>query len=171
MTTSTNESKKIKIAMSGRRPIRIVENEWPLIAGASRASHDGNREWRIRVLEHEDGRRIVYGWSHAIGQDVPYGWRRRAGGFLVVAGDEEGTVRAIRRVARIIDDEALFDECVADLPAQDVDAVAIPAAAEICLPRESAMRLLALLNRMVMFDGINEIFANELRAAMARSTP
>jgi hypothetical protein len=128
---------KLKITMSERRPLTIVKADWPLIARADR--HDGavecqaNHEWRIAVREHADGRRLVYGWLTRGNGGVPIHWRGSEGGFLVspipgpdVEGthvgvpDDEETVRAIRRVGGIIDDDKLADECIADLPAEEV---------------------------------------------------
>ena len=130
---------KLKITMSERRPLTIVKADWPLIAHADR--HDGtvkvqaNHEWTIRVREHADGRRIVYGWVRAGNGGVFEGWRGSEGGFLVApterfrdAGlgplghvpDDEETIRAIRRMGGIVDDDRLADECIADLPAEDL---------------------------------------------------
>ena len=128
---------KIKITMSERRPLTIVKADWPLIAHANR--HDGavevqaNHEWAIRVREHADGRRLVYGWLTSGNGGVPAGWRGAEGGFLVsplpgpdVEGkrvgvpDEDETIRAIRRVGGIIDDDTFADECIADLPAEEI---------------------------------------------------
>jgi hypothetical protein len=130
---------KLKITMSERRPLTIVKADWPLIAKADR--HDGavecqaNHEWTIRVREHRDGRRIVYGWLTSGHGGVPAGWRGSEGGFLVSptaafrdaddgplshVPDDDETVRAIRRVGGIIDDDALADECIADLPAEEL---------------------------------------------------
>ena len=120
----TTTSEKIKIPMSERRPLSIVKADWPLIASADR--HDGqvecqaNHLWTIRVREHADGRRLVYGWVREGNGGVYAGWRGAEGGFLVEAGDEAETIRAIRRIGGIIDDDRLADECIADLPAEDL---------------------------------------------------
>ena len=127
-TTMTTTEKKLTITMSERRPITIVHAEWPVIATAFR--HDGaiklqaNHEWIIRVREHVDGRRLVYGWLQAGNGGVVRGWSGAAGGFLVAPTgdkpDEDETVRSIRRVGGIIDDDKLADACIADMPAEDV---------------------------------------------------
>lgn len=131
--TTTTESKRITIPMSERRPLSIVEADWPLIACAER--HDGqvecqaNHLWVIRVREHVDGRRLVYGWVRAGNGGVYAGWRGSEGGFLVanindgplaLRPNDEETVRAIRRVGGIIEDDKLADECIGDLPAEEV---------------------------------------------------
>lgn len=126
----TTETKSITITMSERRPLKIDPEQWPIIAEASR--HNGavksqaNQEWFVKVRQHADGRRIVYGRIQAGNGGVPAGWRGSAGGFLVEASadahnpNEEETVRAIRRVGGIVDDDALADECIADLPAEEL---------------------------------------------------
>jgi hypothetical protein len=126
-TTETASKKKITITMSERRPLSVVEEDWPIIARAD--DHDGqvecqaNRVRTIRVREHEDGRRIVYGWLSAGRGGMPAGWRGASGGFLATGEDE--TVRAIRRIGGIIGDDKLADECIADLPAEDIDEPAV----------------------------------------------
>lgn len=135
MTTTTTETKKtINITMSDRPPVRIVEEDWPIIAEAD--DHDGqvrvqaNTEWRIRVREHADGRRLVYGSVQAGNGGKPAGWRGAAAGYLIdcrsidtdkrLDAESEQTVRAIRRVAGVIGRADLADECIADLPAEDL---------------------------------------------------
>jgi hypothetical protein len=128
-TTTTEETKepkkkkeKITITMSERRPLKIDPDEWPVIASA--AWHDGQYEFqantirRIKVREHADGRRIVYGFDREGNGGQHVGTRNPAGGYLVKGDDE--TVRAIRRIGGILDDSALADECIADLPAEEV---------------------------------------------------
>jgi hypothetical protein len=137
---TTTEPNRIKITMSERRPLSIVEDDWPLIASADWYSGQfdvqANYKRTIRVREHRDGRRIVYGRYYAGPGGVPTGWRGAEGGFLVdsssetrpgvgtgCAPDEAGTVRAIRRVAGIIGDDAMGDECIADLPSEEIERV------------------------------------------------
>jgi hypothetical protein len=122
MTTTTEEPKKLKITMSERPPVTIVKAEWPLIASAT--DHDGqvrcqaNHEWDIRVREHADGRRLVYGWMQGGNGGMHAHEREVYAGFLVTGADE--TVRAIRRVAGVIEHDKLGDECIADLPAEEI---------------------------------------------------
>lgn len=116
---------KILITMSERRPLSVVREEWPIIARAD--WHDGKVESqantirKIRVRQHADGRRIVYGLQEA-GEGGQYaGTRNPEGGFLIGIGeDEDETVRAIRRVAGIIGDDDLGSECIASLPPEEV---------------------------------------------------
>lgn len=134
MTTTTTKKKMIAITMSERAPLKLDPELWPLIASAD--THDGavecqaNREWAIKVREHEDGRRVVYGWVCRGNGGMPIGYRGASGGFLLDAPSasdpaarerhEADTIRAIRRVAGIIGDDQLGDECISDLPAVEL---------------------------------------------------
>lgn len=142
----TTEKKTITITMSETAPVEVDPEQWPVIASAS--THDGkvecqaNTEWVIKVREHADGRRLVYG-SQSAGNGGQYaGYRGKDAGYLIsvdtqveghgspddmrhayAARDkvrEEQTIRAIRRVAGVIGDEDLGAECVGDLPAQEI---------------------------------------------------
>lgn len=126
---TTEEKKTITITMSERRPLKIDPELWPVQASAKWHDNEhefqANRRRKIIVREaKDDGRRIVYGYYTSQWQNE----RGAAGGFLVPAlegqpdkPDEEATIRAIRRVAGIIDDDKLADECIADLPAEEVE--------------------------------------------------
>jgi hypothetical protein len=129
----TTEKKTLTITMSERRPLKIDPELWPVIASASR--HDGavkaqaNTEWYIKVREDEQGRRLVYGGKVSGNGGQYAGFRELRGGYLVdsvrdeagaVASDEQGTVRAIRRVAGIIGDDQLGADCIGNLPAEEV---------------------------------------------------
>lgn len=140
----TTETKMITITMSETAPVKVDPEQWPVLASAAR--HDGkvkcqaNTEWVIKVREHADGRRLVYG-SRLAGGGGQYAGCRKDAGYLIsvdtqveghgspddmrrayAARDvrEEQTIRAIRRVAGVIGDEDLGDECVGDLPAQEI---------------------------------------------------
>lgn len=126
--------KKIKITMSERAPLKILAEDWPVVAEARWHSGElecqANEEAFIRVREHSDGRRIVYSDRDRGPGGMPIKYRGTAGGYLVDAlprdvegraggPDEDGTVRAIRRAVGVIGMLELADECIADLPAQD----------------------------------------------------
>ncbi len=129
---ATSESKKkrktVTISLSERRPVKIDCADWPVIARVD--AHDGkvecqaNSVWGICVREHADGRRIVYGWRERGNGGMPIGWRGSEGGFLIEpkgkAPDEDETVRAIRRVAGIVGDDGLGDECISSLPEEEI---------------------------------------------------
>lgn len=124
MTTTTAKPEKITITLSDRRPVTIVKGDWPLIAEASwfNGEHEfqANRKAFIKVRQHDDGRTIVYASLHSGPGGVEIGWRGAAGGFIVPSPDTDEIVRSIRRCAGIIDMPELADECIADLPAEDL---------------------------------------------------
>lgn len=131
-------TKKITITMSETAPVTVDPETWDCVATAN--AFDGaievqaNTEWGIRVREHADGRRLVYGWERAGNGGRSAGYRPKYAGYLVDAAsasgdgpsagktrpDDVATIRAIRRVAGVIDDEQLGAECIADLPAVEL---------------------------------------------------
>lgn len=121
---TTTEKKTITITMSEQSPLKLDPETWPIIASADR--HDGavacqaNTEWYIRVREHADGRRVVYGGKTAGNGGQYASFRELRGGYLVAPGDEQATIRAIRRIAGIIGDDQLGAECIGDLPAREL---------------------------------------------------
>lgn len=133
----TTEKKMLTIAMSERRPLRIDKEEWPIIAEADwwNGEHESQANYvrRIKVREHDDGRRIVYGFYGAGQGGAPIGFRGSAGGFLidwpvpvqqrdpqVRESFEAETIRAIRRVGGIISDDGLASACIADMPEESI---------------------------------------------------
>lgn len=69
MTEQPQQPKTRTITLTGRQPVRIVEDEWPEIAHGEWYDWEGehefqsNRKWQVhvRVRQHQDGRAIVYG--------------------------------------------------------------------------------------------------------------
>ncbi len=123
-------TEKTTIVLSDAAPVSIVTANWPVIACAKwwEGEHEFQsfRKARIYVREHSDGRRIVYGWASSASSKAS----GPGGGFLVAKpGDrgegqgssDEETIRAIRRVAGVIDHPELGDECIGDLPAHDLE--------------------------------------------------
>lgn len=108
-----------QITLTGRPPVSIVEAEWPQIAVARSA--DGRSS--VRVREHEDGRRLVYGV--AAGQASDRGLSssaatRRAGQLLAARTDlaTDPTVRTIHAIAAAIGCAELADVCIGALPSE-----------------------------------------------------
>jgi hypothetical protein len=115
----------IDIALSDRRPVKIALADWPTIAKASwhsDAAHHSQANYIrvIRVREHADGRRIVHGWHDEGPGGAPAGFRDTRAGYLIAPGPNRDaeTIRAIRRVAGAIGDDALGDAVIAALPAE-----------------------------------------------------
>lgn len=67
-------AEKRTISLTGRRPVIISDNEWPVVAVGEHRDWDNqyefqaNREWddSIYVRQHADGRAVVYGVSSYI---------------------------------------------------------------------------------------------------------
>ena len=131
------------ITMSGRAPIKIKEDEWPVIAEAKGDSFSGSDYSRhqqalnqcevgvfwLKVRQHADGRSIVYGSMD--GATVWTGTPSYRGGYLLAKGWD--IVSAIRIVAQGMGlsvvagdsgaedgDCSLVADCIADLPAEEV---------------------------------------------------
>ena len=127
------------ITLTDRAPVKIQDDEWPVIAHGSYSDFDNgyefqaNRTWKlsIRVRRHADGRAIVYGvYDYSTAFQGERGFAARAG-KLLSAGDD--IVGAIRTVGRTIAEEAegaghefgahvavAVRECIADLPAEPI---------------------------------------------------
>ena len=108
------KDRTIKIAMSAQRPLRLDPKDWPIIAQAER--EEGRAEHvsgTIRVRQHKDGRRVVYGWSE------------NEAGYLIPpkndAPDNDATAAAIVNVSNSLADPKLATDCLEDLPAQKLD--------------------------------------------------
>lgn len=112
-------SEKLTITLTGRAPVTITKDSWPVIASARDWDNtyecQANKTWRISVRQHADGRAIVYGvhtnnWQGASG---------RRGGELLSAGDDIAS--AIYRVADALGfDCRLADDCVSTMPAEEL---------------------------------------------------
>jgi hypothetical protein len=150
MTTDKTTTDKIKITMSERRPLTIDPELWPVIAQAD--WHNGQHEFqantirRIKVRQHADGRRIVYGFQRAGSGGQFAGTRNppEAGFLLAADADEDATIRAIRRVGGVIDDAGLAEQCIADLPAEEIDGAPVVGDG-VAIPVEKLTMLLAAL--------------------------
>lgn len=127
----TEQPKYRTVTLTGRPPVRIREDAWPVVGRGDWDHHDGvvecqaNRTWeaRIRVRQHADGRALVYGVY-----EYSTTWRhepniRAACGTLLEAGEDVPS--AIATVAAELAERGLdkgrardlADECVASLPA------------------------------------------------------
>lgn len=122
------------ITLTGRPPVRILEDNWPIIAEATHRDHDGqircqaNRTWKagVYVRQHADGRAIVYAVDeHYTAFQREQGYTIRRGALLAPGDDIPTAVHVV--VEQIINAGAaayvrpLAEECIADLPAEDLD--------------------------------------------------
>lgn len=147
MTDTTTEKKTHKITLSERRPVAIALDDWPVIADAERfwggSGHacQANEEGFIRVRQHADGRTLVYCSRHRGPGGMPIDYRGAEGGYLLPTPNRDGfgaesprrnvhneleptqldqIIRAIRRCAGIIGADELADECIGNLPAEEI---------------------------------------------------
>jgi hypothetical protein len=123
MTTESKAAKIRTITLTCRPPVRVSEDVWPVIASARR--HDGkvesqaNHVWHLTVRQHEDGRTIVYGSEDRGNGGVYQGYEAAYAGELLDAGaDVASAIIRVGTDARC--SKAMQDECIADLPAEDL---------------------------------------------------
>lgn len=134
MTTT----KRIKVRLSERAPVSIDPEEWSLVAsaetfwGGSGHACQANEEAWIKVRQHDDGRTLVYCDRDRGPGGMPIEYRGTSGGWLLdnvpnpgvgattTAPPIDDVVRAIRRCAGLIGASELGDECIADLPTEEI---------------------------------------------------
>ena len=132
MTTST-ERKQRTITMTNRSPVKIYDDEWPVIAEGSHEAWDNthkfqaNRTWDgwIKVRQHADGRRIVYGCDVYTTQWQGASGYRYCGGLLLSAdADISEAVRDLagQLMERGADEymRQVAHECIANLPPEQI---------------------------------------------------
>lgn len=121
------------ITLTDRRPVRIDEADWPIVAKGAGDSYRGSDygryqqalaqgecdQYSIRVRQHADGRAIVYAIVDAAagawGQ--PAGGTDHRGGVLLEPGaDIPGAIRAVGERAGL--PAGVIDDCIAALPAE-----------------------------------------------------
>jgi len=126
-------SDKLTITLTDRPPVKIVRDEWPVIASASDERWDNtykfqaNRtwEWRITVRQHADRRTLVYAvYEYDTCYENEPDSDHRAGVFLSPDGD---VIAAIQQVGSDMEGRVgdgvfarLVHECVAGLPAIEI---------------------------------------------------
>ena len=113
-------SNYLRIKLTDRKPVKISEKRWPIVAGiedwdASQlglAWHEVSRSWWLRVRKHADGRFLVYGsWDSALPNE-----RTRWGGYRLGAGAD--IVATIYELT----EELGLSECTADQVARELGA-------------------------------------------------
>ena len=122
------------ITLTDRPPVRIVEDEWPIIASSGDDSYIGSDygrrqqalgqgecdEYRLTVRQHQDGRALVYGVLSAADRawGAPAGGESWRGGELLLTSDDD-IAMAIRRVGAAGNmPDTVIRACIADLPAE-----------------------------------------------------
>ena len=130
---------KLVITLTGRPPVSVDTDTWPVIASAAADSaHDGQVEcqantrstWCVKVRRHGDGRAVVYARYTRDSNFQGARDYRAARGVVLPAGCSDydicGAIRAVCSdiaTAEHADEDAgrwptLADECVADMPAE-----------------------------------------------------
>jgi len=114
--------KKLTITLTNRRPVVVDVTVWTVIASSS--DHDNqyecqaNRRWNLFVRQCQtegDDRCVVYGTYSTQYQNES----DRRGGEIVADLDE--VPEAVKRVSEYLSfNERLADECIADLPADEI---------------------------------------------------
>lgn len=133
--TDTTATKRRTITLTGRRPVTITEEEWPIIAEATGDSYRGSDyarhhqssvcgevdDYSLRVRQHADGRTIVYGVLDAAeaAWHAPAAGESYRGGVMLTAGaDIAAAIRRVGESCRL--PAAVIRECIADLPAEEI---------------------------------------------------
>ena len=121
---TTKPRKQRTITLTDARPVRIYEDEWPVIASSS--WHSGEHESQanetatIRVRQHADGRVIVYSVHDSGPGGMPIGWRGSASGVQIGRAGEppsDAQIVAAIRACDPLPGLRLAANCIADLPA------------------------------------------------------
>jgi hypothetical protein len=122
--------------MTGRRPVQVSEDLWPVLASASGdncsiidpALHDqaivqgqADTFW-LFVRQHDDGRAIVYGgYNEGEFIESDHDGLDRAGEAIVDVDGLGEIVTVIERVGETLGVPAqLIADCIADLPAEEM---------------------------------------------------
>lgn len=125
---------KRTITLTNHPPVKINDDEWPCIAVATFKNYDGqyesqaNRTWSgyLRVRQHADGRALIYGrYTFDSNFQNERSIDLKAGELTAPGATSADIVDTIRRVhTRInvdsVDWSRLADECIANLPAQEI---------------------------------------------------
>jgi hypothetical protein len=146
MSDTTTTSKTRTITLTDCRPVKIKEDEWPVIATGSADADDSshgnppNHEWTrtIRVRQHSNGRAIVYGvYDYETAFQGANGAAAKRGTLLGPTATPDQIIAAIRVVgddlAEAESDAAIeasckdsrqwrvaVQACIADLPADEL---------------------------------------------------
>jgi hypothetical protein len=120
----TNMSEKITVTLTGRAPVRIKKDDWPVIASASWYSgqHECQANYKayLKVRQHRDGRTLVYGAYTDGPGGSPLDFRDRYAGELLPGN--HGPFEVEETIKRVAYDTLpdLAEQCIADLPAEEL---------------------------------------------------
>lgn len=131
--STTDKSRTI--TLTGRPPVRITDSQWPLVASASRKTHDGgevesqaNRtsSWFLGVRREVNlGRWIVYGtYAHESRYRNEPNAYERFGQILPASTSVEDVCQKLLRLTlpagTVEVFKSLISECIGDFPAEDI---------------------------------------------------
>jgi hypothetical protein len=122
------------IALTGKAPVKIRMADWPIIAHGRREDFDGHHRHQanqasnldIVVRQHFDGRSLVYGvYAYESNFERSLGSLHRAGYVIEVGGDIAAAIQRvgadlIARGVNVVTARDVVDECIANLPAQEL---------------------------------------------------
>ena len=127
-------AKQRTITLTGRPPVRIDEDQWPVIASAHDDSWSSGGDWAIHdqarrrgeldeyhlvVRQHDDGRALVY--AVLDGSDWTDTETHRGGELLDATPDGHHLAAVIRRVGEASGmPDSIIRGCIADLPAEEI---------------------------------------------------
>ena len=128
---TTAMSKTRTITLTGRRPVTINEDDWPVIAKAEGDDYQGNDyarhnqastqgeldEYSLRVRQHADGRAIVYG-TYTEGWHSSHEGLTHAGLLLTPDETIEYAIESVGVTLNV--PKQLVADCIADLPAESL---------------------------------------------------
>lgn len=108
----------MKIALSDRMPVEIVEEDWPIISSHLHIKPIINDSaiYTVTVREHKSGRRLVYGSKSYLGITIQAGYLIPQGTFGT------STINAIHRVVDVLDGSfsLVALKCIESLPAEEL---------------------------------------------------
>jgi hypothetical protein len=128
------------ITLTNRPPVKIDEDNWPVVASASDKEYDNQYEsqanqiskWNITVRKHDDGRAIVYAtYSYSSNWANSRDYSAKHGVLLAMDCTPAEIIDAINFVSDMVAacecdgaDAArwttLANECIADMPAEEL---------------------------------------------------
>lgn len=129
--TQEQHDKQVTVTLTDERPVRVKNGLWPVMAKASEDRDHNNQElfrrFYLRVRIHDTGESLDESNPHADGQCLVYGWYESS--YQGEAGAQAGyrchideAPETIRNVGeRIGAPQWLIDDCVADLPAVEIN--------------------------------------------------
>lgn len=133
---------KLTIALTGRPPVTVIKDNWPIIASAAdrwfdseyRSQSFRTTDWRITVRQHQDGRAIVYArYDHYTQYRHERNHRQYAGVLMPAGCTPQQICHTIGDVCEMIsamehrsEEDArqwrtLCSECIEDMQAEELD--------------------------------------------------